>query len=189
MSTFTRKEIKELFKGADITLPADILTSLCEMHTESQEDAVARSVEALNDELGNLQEKLKVAEPNASELAKVQKEFDDYKTSVATKKNKSKLDTAKTDELKKAGFAESIIDLLINDKAFSAVSVGDDGKVVGVEDAVKAIAASRADLITKVQGEGGHQAKTPPPPPPAGELNLAEMSAAEYSEYWKKRRK
>ena len=91
----------------------------------------------------------------------LQKQFDDYKNSVAEKETLRKKKSAYRDLLKETGISEKRIDAVLRVSDFESLELGDDGKFTNAEKLAEDIRAEWGDFIATEKEEG---AKVPNPP-------------------------
>lgn len=189
---FDRKTINEILKGAEVVVPKDVLNQIFDEHTESVAEFKTTN-NTLKEDLKTVtkeRDDLKNQDPpkDDAEAKRIQTEFDNYKAEVEGKEAKTKLDKSISDALKNAKFSDSVLDLLAKDKAFENVKLDDKGEIVGLDDAIKSVSTSRADLIVntgtdgnKVKGivQTGGDSKI-------GRAQLKEMTTSEINEAWAK---
>ena len=91
----------------------------------------------------------------------LQKQFDDYKNSVAEKETLRKKKSAYRDLLKETGISEKRIDAVLRVSDFESLELGDDGKFTNAEKLAEDIRAEWGEFIATEKEEG---AKVPNPP-------------------------
>lgn len=91
----------------------------------------------------------------------LQKQFDDYKSSVAEKETLRKKKSAYRDLLKETGISEKRIDAVLRVSDFESLELGEDGKFTNAEKLAEDIRTEWGDFIATEKEEG---AKVPNPP-------------------------
>lgn len=104
----------------------------------------------------------------------LQKQFDDYKNSVAVKETLRKKKSAYRDLLKDTGVSEKRIDAVLRVSDFESLELGDDGKFTNAAKLAEDIRAEWGDFIATEKEEG---AKVPNPP--AGSNKQAPLTREE----------
>lgn len=95
------------------------------------------------------------------ELAKVKKDFDDYKANIAAKETVAKKKTMYSEELKKAGVSDKWIPKILRLADIDGLELSEDGKSFKNDKLVDDIKTEYADYIVDESQRGGRQA-TPP---------------------------
>lgn len=185
MAEFDRAALRKIFEGAEIEVPKDVLGQICDLHTSS--------MDGLPETIKELKGKLKVAEQerdaakakvpadgeetiSKAEYDKLKGEFDKYKTDVQAKETKAAKEAAYRDILKDANLSEKGIEKAIKYADWDKIELGEDGKLKGANDHIKAVKEEWAEYVTTTTTTG---AKTSTPPANNGgdKLTKAEIYA------------
>ena len=170
MAEFDRAALRKIFEGAEIEVPKDVLGQICDLHTSS--------MDGLPETIKELKGKLKVAEQerdaakakvpvdgeetiSKAEYDKLKGEFDKYKTDVQEKETHSKKVEAYKAILKDANLSEKGIEKAIKYAEWDKIELGEDGKLKGANDHIKAAREEWAEYVTTTTTTG---AKTSTPP-------------------------
>ena len=185
MAEFDRAALRKIFEGAEIEVPKDVLGQICDLHTSS--------MDGMPDAIKELKTKLKAAERERDEAkAKVpvdgeetvkkaeydnlKGEFDKYKTDVQAKETKASKEAAYRAILKDANLSEKGIEKAVKYADWDKIELGEDGKLKGANDHIKAAREEWAEYVTTTTTTG---AKTSTPPANSGgaKLTKAEIYA------------
>ena len=170
MAEFDRAALRKIFEGAEIEVPKDVLGQICDLHTSS--------MDGLPETIKELKGKLKVAEQerdaakakvpvdgeetiSKAEYDKLKGEFDKYKTDVQAKETKAAKEAAYRAILKDANLSEKGIEKAIKYAEWDKIELGEDGKLKGANDHIKAVREEWAEYVTTTTTTG---AKTSTPP-------------------------
>lgn len=170
MEEFDRAALRKIFEGAEIEVPKDVLGQICDLHTSS--------MDGLPETIKELKGKLKVAEQerdaakakvpvdgeetiSKAEYEKLKGEFDKYKTDVQAKETKALKEAAYRAVLKDANLSEKGIEKAIKYADWDKIELGEDGKLKGANDHIKAVREEWAEYVTTTTTTG---AKTSTPP-------------------------
>ena len=170
MAEFDRAALRKIFEGAEIEVPKDVLGQICDLHTSS--------MDGLPETIKELKGKLKVAEQerdaakakvpvdgeetiSKAEYDKLKDEFDQYKNDVQAKETKAAKEAAYRDILKDANLSEKGIEKAIKYAEWDKIELGEDGKLKGANDHIKAAREEWAEYVTTTTTTG---AKTSNPP-------------------------
>ena len=170
MAEFDRAALRKIFEGAEIEVPKDVLGQICDLHTSS--------MDGLPETIKELKGKLKVAEQerdaakakvpvdgeetiSKAEYDKLKGEFDKYKTDVQEKETHNKKVEAYRAILKDANLSEKGIEKAIKYAEWDKIELGEDGKLKGANDHIKAAREEWAEYVTTTTTTG---AKTSTPP-------------------------
>lgn len=163
----TKAQLREILSsaGADPDKVPDAVDKIIAGHTAS--------IEALREKVDNLQKQADDAEKFQKELeqlkadgageklAKLQKEYDDFKVSVENEKTHRAKETAFREVLKDLGIPERHYGKIIKYSDVDGIELNEDGKIKGVKELAKSIRDEWSDHIEEKKVEG---AKTPTPP-------------------------
>ena len=167
---FDRAALRKIFEGAEIEVPKDVLGQICDLHTSS--------MDGLPETIKELKGKLKVAEQerdaakakvpvdgeetiSKAEYDRLKDEFDKYKTDVQAKETKSAKEAAYRAILKDANLSEKGIEKAVKYAEWDKIELGEDGKLKGANDHIKAVREEWAEYVTTTTTTG---AKTSTPP-------------------------
>ena len=170
MAEFDRAALRKIFEGAEIEVPKDVLGQICDLHTSS--------MDGLPETIKELKGKLKVAEQerdaakakvpvdgektiSKAEYDKLKGEFDKYKTDVQEKETHNKKVEAYKAILKDANLSEKGIEKAVKYADWDKIELGEDGKLKGANDHIKAVREEWAEYVTTTTTTG---AKTSTPP-------------------------
>ena len=170
MAEFDRAALRKIFEGAEIEVPKDVLGQICDLHTSS--------MDGLPETIKELKGKLKVAEQerdaakakvpvdgeetiSKAEYDRLKDEFDKYKTDVQAKETKAAKEAAYRAILKDANLSEKGIEKAVKYAEWDKIELGEDGKLKGANDHIKAVREEWAEYVTTTTTTG---AKTSTPP-------------------------
>ena len=170
MAELDRAALRKIFEGAEIEVPKDVLGQICDLHTSS--------MDGLPETIKELKGKLKVAEQerdaakakvpvdgeetiSKAEYDKLKGEFDQYKTDVQAKETKAAKEAAYRAILKDANLSEKGVEKAIKYADWDKIELGEDGKLKGANDHIKAVREEWAEYVTTTTTTG---AKTSTPP-------------------------
>ena len=117
---------------------------------------------------------------------RLKKEFDQYKNDVQAKETKAAKEAAYRAILKDANLSEKGIEKAIKYAEWDKIELGEDGKLKGANDHIKAVREEWAEYVTTTTTTGA-KTSTPPANNPAKNYTTAEiknMSAAEINANW-----
>ncbi len=170
MAEFDRAALRKIFEGAEIEVPKDVLGQICDLHTSS--------MDGLPETIKELKGKLKVAEQerdaakakvpadgeetiSKAEYDRLKAEFDQYKNDVQAKETKAAKEAAYRAILKDANLSEKGIEKAVKYAEWDKIELGEDGKLKGANDHIKAAREEWAEYVTTTTTTG---AKTSTPP-------------------------
>ena len=113
-------------------------------------------------------------------------EFDQYKNDVQAKETKAAKEAAYRAILKDANLSEKGIEKAVKYAEWDKIELGEDGKLKGANDHIKAVREEWAEYVTTTTTTGA-KTSTPPANNPAKNYTTAEiknMSAAEINANW-----
>lgn len=185
MAEFDRAALRKIFEGAEIEVPKDVLGHICDLHTSS--------MDGLPETIKELKGKLKVAEQerdaakakvpadgeetiSKAEYDKLKGEFDKYKTDVQAKETKAAKEAAYRAILKDANLSEKGIEKAIKYADWDKIELGEDGKLKGANDHIKAVREEWAEYVTTTTTTGA-KTSTPPANNGGSKLTKAEIYA------------
>ena len=195
MAEFDRAALRKIFEGAEIEVPKDVLGQICDLHTSS--------MDGLPETIKELKGKLKVAEQerdaakakvpvdgeetiSKAEYDKLKAEFDQYKNDVLAKETHAAKEAAYRAILKDANLSEKGIEKAVKYAEWDKIELGEDGKLKGANDHIKAARDEWAEYVTTTTTTGA-KTSTPPENNHAKNYTAAEiksMSAAEINANW-----
>lgn len=178
MAIFGKSKLREIFEQAEIEVSKDVLTKICDLHTES--------LDGLNDTVKELKESLATAERERddykakapkdgvetvpkSDYDKIKKEYDDYKAGIDAEKTHSAKETAYRELLKAAGVSDKRISAVVKVTDIDAIELDKDGKIKDVDERTNNIKTEWADFIETTTTHG---AKTANPPANGGKTKM-----------------
>lgn len=170
MSEFNRKELKKIFEAAEIEVPKDVLTSLCELHTGSL-DGLDETVKTLKKDLEQAERerdtyKAKVPQDGEETVTKsaydtLKQQFEDYKAEQATKETRAIKEKAIRDLYKAAGISEKRLDAIVKVTDIDGIELDKDGKIKDADTRTETAKTEWADFIETTTTKGANTA-TPP---------------------------
>lgn len=164
----------------------------------------SETVNALQDEIGKLKDKLDGADKDSKKLKEVQKELDDLKEQVEAdaKERKGKdydalkkeFEDYKAEQVKKAeelekkeqfqkllkdlNVSEKGVEMILKWQGVSGVELGEDGKISNAKELRKAVKEDWADYIEK-EGKEGANSENPPKDGEGGDNPYSGMTREE----------
>lgn len=114
-----------------------------------------------------------------SKYETLEKEFNDYKTSIETEKTNASKSSTLREHLKAEGFNEKIINLLTKNFDLEKVEV-EEGKIKGWEEMVKPMKEEYGDFISVEQQQGNPPANPPATNSAGGESNPLADALGKY---------
>ena len=185
MAEFDRAALRKIFEGAEIEVPKDVLGQICDLHTSS--------MDGLPETIKELKGKLKVAEQerdaakakvpvdgeetiSKAEYDKLKGEFDNYKKDVEAKETKAAKEAAYRAILKDANLSEKGIEKAVKYAEWDKIELGEDGKLKGANDHIKAAREEWAEYVTTTTTTGA-KTSTPPANNGGAKLTKAEIYA------------
>ena len=180
---FTRQAIRNLAKESGVEIPKELEDALVTEHLNARNAYAEEQVKA---EL----EKQPVAKAenvkDSEEYKALKADFDKYKAEVAEKETKAAKEAAYRAILKDANLSEKGIEKAIKYAEWDKIELGEDGKLKGANDHIKAVRDEWAEYVTTTTTTGA-KTSTPPANNPAKNYTTAEiknMSAAEINANW-----
>lgn len=170
---FTRATIRSLAKESGVEIPKEFEDALVAEHLNARN---AYAEEQVKTELEK-QPAAKVENIKDSEEYKALKaDFDNYKADVAAKETKAAKEAAYRAILKDANLSEKGIEKAVKYADWNKIELGEDGKLKGANDHIKAVREEWAEYVTTTTTTG---AKTSTPPANTGgtKLTKAEIYA------------
>ena len=177
---FTRATIRNLAKESGVEIPKEFEDALVAEHLTARNAYAEEQVKA---EL----EKQPVAKAenvkDSEEYKTLKADFDKYKAEVTEKETKAAKEAAYRAILKDANLSEKGIEKAVKYADWDKIELGEDGKLNGANDHIKAARDEWAEYVTTTTTTG---AKTSTPPANTGgsKLTKAEIYAKdEYGRY------
>ena len=180
---FTRQTIRNLAKESGVELPKELEDALVTEHLNARNAYAEEQVKAeLEKQPAAKAENVKDSE----EYKALKTEFDNYKADVAAKETKAAKEAAYRAILKDANLSEKGIEKAIKYAEWDKIELGEDGKLKGANDHIKAVREEWAEYVTTTTTTG---AKTSNPPANNHAKNyttadIKNMSAAEINANW-----
>ena len=180
---FTRATIRNLAKESGVELPKELEDALVTEHLNARNAYADEQVKAeLEKQPATKAENVKDSE----EYKALKADFDNYKADVAAKETKAAKEAAYRAILKDANLSEKGIEKAIKYAEWDKIELGEDGKLKGANDHIKAVREEWAEYVTTTTTTG---AKTSNPPANNHAKNyttadIKNMSAAEINANW-----
>ena len=170
MAEFDRAALRKIFEGAEIEVPKDVLGQICDLHTSSM-DGLPETIKELKGKLKAAEQERDAAKAKVpadgeetiskAEYDKLKVEFDQYKNDVQAKETKAAKEAAYRAILKDANLSEKGIEKAVKYADWDKIELGEDGKLKGANDHIKAVREEWAEYVTTTTTTG---AKTSTPP-------------------------
>ena len=180
---FTRATIRNLAKESGVEIPKEFEDALVTEHLNARNAYAEEQVKAeLEKQPATKAENAKDSE----EYKALKADFDNYKADVAAKETKAAKEAAYRAILKDANLSEKGIEKAIKYAEWDKIELGEDGKLKGANDHIKAVREEWAEYVTTTTTTG---AKTSNPPANNHAKNyttadIKNMSAAEINANW-----
>ena len=180
---FTRQTIRNLAKESGVEIPKELEDALVSEHLTARNAYAEEQVKAeLEKQPAAKAENVKDSE----EYKALKADFDKYKAEVTEKETKAAKEAAYRAILKDANLSEKGIEKAIKYADWDKIELGEDGKLKGANDHIKAVRDEWAEYVTTTTTTGA-KTSTPPANNPAKNYTTAEiknMSAAEINANW-----
>ena len=180
---FTRATIRNLAKESGVEIPKELEDALVTEHLNARNAYAEEQVKAeLEKQPATKAENVKDSE----EYKALKTEFDNYKAEVAAKETKAAKEAAYRAILKDANLSEKGIEKAIKYAEWDKIELGEDGKLKGANDHIKAVREEWSEYVTTTTTTGA-KTSTPPANNPAKNYTTAEiknMSTAEINANW-----
>ena len=180
---FTRQTIRNLAKESGVEIPKEFEDALVTEHLNARNAYAEEQVKAeLEKQPPAKAENVKDSE----EYKALKKSFDDYKADVEAKETKAAKEAAYRAILKDANLSEKGIEKAIKYAEWDKIELGEDGKLKGANDHIKAVREEWSEYVTTTTTTGA-KTSTPPANNPAKNYTTAEiknMSTAEINANW-----
>ena len=170
---FTRATIRSLAKESGVEIPKELEDALVTEHLNARNAYAEEQVKAeLEKQPATKAENVK----DSDEYKSLKADFDKYKAEVAEKETKAAKEAAYRAILKDANLSEKGIEKAIKYAEWDKIELGEDGKLKGANDHIKAAREEWAEYVTTTTTTG---AKTSTPPASTGgaKLTKAEIYA------------
>ena len=155
---FTRQTIRNLAKESGVEIPKEFEDALVSEHLTARNAYAEEQVKAeLEKQPAAKAENVKDSE----EYKALKADFDKYKAEVAEKETKAAKEAAYRAILKDANLSEKGIEKAIKYAEWDKIELGEDGKLKGANDHIKAAREEWAEYVTTTTTTG---AKTSNPP-------------------------
>ena len=180
---FTRATIRNLAKESGVEIPKEFEDALVTEHLNARNAYADEQVKAeLEKQPAAKAESVKDSE----EYKALKADFDKYKAEVSAKETKAAKEAAYRAILKDANLSEKGIEKAVKYAEWDKIELGEDGKLKGANDHIKAAREEWAEYVTTTTTTGA-KTSTPPANNPAKNYTTAEiknMSAAEINANW-----
>ena len=180
---FTRQTIRNLAKESGVEIPKELEDALVTEHLNARNAYAEEQVKAeLEKQPATKAENVKDSE----EYKALKDDFDKYKAEVAAKETKAAKEAAYRAILKDANLSEKGIEKAIKYAEWDKIELGEDGKLKGANDHIKAAREEWSEYVT-TNTTIGAKTSTPPANNHAKNYTTAEiknMSAAEINANW-----
>ena len=180
---FTRQTIRNLAKESGVEIPKELEDALVTEHLNARNAYAEEQVKAeLEKQPPAKAENVKDSE----EYKALKADFDKYKAEVAEKETKAAKEAAYRAILKDANLSEKGIEKAIKYAEWDKIELGEDGKLKGANDHIKAAREEWSEYVTTTTTTGA-KTSTPPANNHAKNYTTAEiknMSAAEINSNW-----
>ena len=191
----TKAQVREILSAAGVTSEnmSEAVDKIIDGHLTSvnalREDVAKYKADA--EKLPTVQKELDDMKANSNDDWKekhdrLKDEFDKYKTDVQAKETKAAKEAAYRAILKDANLSEKGIEKAVKYADWDNIELGEDGKLKGANDHIKAVKEEWAEYVTTTTTTGA-KTSTPPANNPAKNYTTAEiksMSAAEINANW-----
>ena len=180
---FTRATIRNLAKESGVEIPKELEDALVTEHLNARNAYAEEQVKAeLEKQPATKAENVKDSE----EYKALKADFDKYKAEVTEKETKAAKEAAYRAVLKDANLSEKGIEKAIKYAEWDKIELGEDGKLKGATDHIKAVRDEWAEYVTTTTTTGA-KTSTPPANNHAKNYTTAEiknMSASEINANW-----
>ena len=180
---FTRATIRNLAKESGVEIPKELEDALVSEHLTARNAYAEEQVKAeLEKQPAAKAENVKDSE----EYKALKADFDKYKAEVTEKETKAAKEAAYRAILKDANLSEKGIEKAVKYADWDKIELGEDGKLKGANDHIKAVRDEWAEYVTTTTTTGA-KTSTPPANNHAKNYTTADiknMSAAEINANW-----
>ena len=170
MSELNREALRKIFSGAEIEVPKDVLTQICDLHLSST-DGMTETIKDLNKQLKKAERErddalTKIPEEGKETVSKesydkLKKEYDDYKADVVAKNTRTEKENAFRELLKSVGVSEKRISAIVKVSDIDGLELDKDGKIKDADKHTETVKTEWADFIETTTTKGADTA-TPP---------------------------
>ena len=170
MSELNREALRKIFSGAEIEVPKDVLTQICDLHLSST-DGMTETIKDLNKQLKKAERErddalTKIPEEGKETVSKesydkLKKEYDDYKADVVAKNTRTEKENAFRELLKSVGVSEKRISAIVKVSDIDSLELEKDGKIKDADKHTETVKTEWADFIETTSTQGANTA-TPP---------------------------
>ena len=180
---FTRQTIRNLAKESGVEIPKEFEDALVSEHLTARNAYAEEQVKVeLEKQPAAKAENVKDSE----EYKALKADFDKYKAEVSAKETKAAKEAAYRAILKDANLSEKGIEKAVKYADWDKIELGEDGKLKGANDHIKAVRDEWAEYVTTTTTTGA-KTSTPPANNHAKNYTTADiknMSAAEINANW-----
>ena len=180
---FTRATIRNLAKESGVEIPKEFEDALVSEHLTARNAYAEEQVKAeLEKQPAAKAENVKDSE----EYKALKADFDKYKAEVTEKETKAAKEAAYRAILKDANLSEKGIEKAVKYAEWDKIELGEDGKLKGANDHIKAVREEWSEYVTTTTTTGA-KTSTPPANNHAKNYTTADiknMSAAEINANW-----
>ena len=170
MAELNREALRKIFSGAEIEVPKDVLTQICDLHLSST-DGMTETIKDLNKQLKKAERErddalTKIPEEGKETVSKesydkLKKEYDDYKADVVAKNTRTEKENAFRELLKSVGVSEKRISAIVKVSNIDGLELDNDGKIKDADKHTETVKTEWADFIETTTTQGADTA-TPP---------------------------
>ncbi len=170
---FTRATIRSLAKESGVEIPKELEDALVSEHLTARDAYAEEQVKAeLEKQPAAKAENVK----ESDEYKSLKADFDKYKAEVAEKETKAAKEAAYRAILKDANLSEKGIEKAVKYAEWDKIELGEDGKLKGANDHIKAAREEWAEYVTTTTTTGA-KTSTPPANNGGAKLTKAEIYA------------
>ena len=170
---FTRSTIRSLAKESGVEIPKELEDALVAEHLNARNAYAEEQVKAeLEKQPATKAENVK----DSDEYKALKADFDKYKEEVTEKETKAAKEAAYRAILKDANLSEKGIEKAVKYAEWDKIELGEDGKLKGANDHIKAVKEEWAEYVTTTTTNGANTA-TPPANNGGAKLTKAEIYA------------
>ena len=170
---FTRATIRSLAKESGVEIPKELEDALVAEHLTARNAYAEEQVKAeLEKQPATKAENVK----DSDEYKALKAEFDKYKAEVTEKETKAAKEAAYRAILKDANLSEKGIEKAVKYAEWDKIELGEDGKLKGANDHIKAVREEWAEYVTTTTTSGA-KTSTPPVNNGGAKLTKAEIYA------------
>ena len=170
---FTRQTIRNLAKESGVEIPKEFEDALVTEHLNARNAYAEEQVKAeLEKHPAAKAENVK----DSDEYKSLKADFDKYKAEVTEKETKAAKEAAYRAILKDANLSEKGIEKAIKYAEWDKIELGEDGKLKGANDHIKAVREEWAEYVTTTTTTGA-KTSTPPANNGGSKLTKAEIYA------------